>query len=108
MPFADTWNAIQRQLVLGSVIPNWTAHKGSIGEPFKIVAITSTHIDVDAPGARSVQKVPIADFEEVYQLWEEYRHAGLSRSALTPLTRYSKYIISILHWLETQSNGRLP
>jgi hypothetical protein len=108
MPFANTWSALRKNLSAGTVIPNWTVDKGALGEPFKVVAVTSTQIEVDAPGAQTRQKVPVADFEEVYNLWDGYRHKAMPRSGFSPLTRYSKYIISILHWLEGISQGRLP
>jgi hypothetical protein len=110
MAFPDTWNALQANLSAGTVIPNWTAHRGAIGDPFTITDVTDTFVLVDAPGAKTQtpQRVPRADFEEVYDRWDDYVHGGLARSKFSPLTRYSKYVISVLHWLETRTGGQLP
>src|SRR5687768_2242010 len=108
MSFADSWNTLQTKLSVGAKIPNWTAHKGEIGDAFSIASIEPDAIVVDTPGAKRLQIVPATDFEEVYELWNDYRHRKLERSAFTPLTRYSKYVISILHWLEVSCSGHLP
>lgn len=108
MAFPDTWNALQANLFNGRVIPNWTVHNGDIGEPFTVTDVSDTFMVVNTPGAKSLQRVPRTDFEKIYDRWDDYTHGGLARSAFSPLTRYSRYIISILHWLEAQTGGRLP
>ncbi len=108
MAFADTWAALQRRLQVGAVVENWTAHRGPVGEPFQIASVKPTVIGVSAPGALTPQRVRRADFEAVYELWEDYLRGTVQRSAFTPLTRYSKYVISIFHWLQGQSGGKLP
>lgn len=108
MAFPDAWNALQANLSAGTAIPNWTAHNGAIGEPFTITDVTDTFVFVDAPGSKTLQRVPRTDFEKVYDRWDDYVHGGLARSKFTPLTRYSKYIISVFHWLEARIGGRLP
>ena len=108
MAFKQTWTALQGQLRPRQVIPNWTAQRGLVGEPFEIVEMTSESIVVGPPGARDSQKVRRADFEAVYNRWPEYIAGTIPRSSFTPLTRYSKYVISILYWLHQQSGGRLP
>jgi hypothetical protein len=55
-----------------------------------------------------LQTVPRADFEAVYELWDDYTCGATARSIFTPVTRYSKYVISILHWPQERSGGRLP
>jgi hypothetical protein len=108
MAFPDTWNALQTNLIAGTVIPNWTIHSGAIGEPFTVTDVSATVVVVDAPGAETLQRVPRADFEAVYDHWDGYAHGGLPRSKLLPLTRYSKYVISIFRWLELHTGGPLP
>jgi hypothetical protein len=103
LPFNDIWAALQAALVVGATIQNWTAHNGYIGEPFEIVAINPDVVVVVAPGASTPQMVRRPDFEKVYALWDDYVRGRVTRSAFTPLTRYSKYVISILHWLEEQA-----
>ncbi|HEY7329977.1 MAG TPA: hypothetical protein VH592_20245 [Gemmataceae bacterium] len=108
MAFLDTWNALQANLRNGTVIPNWTVHNRDIGEPFTVSEVSDTFVLVDAPAAESLQRVPRADFERIYDCWNDYLHGGMARSVFSPLTRYSKYIISIFHWLEAHTAGRLP
>lgn len=103
LPFSDTWAALQATLFVGATIPNWTARKGRVGEPFEVVAITPDVIVVVAPGAATPQRVRRADFKRVHALWDDYVRGSIPRSAFTPLTRYSKYVISILHWLQENS-----
>jgi hypothetical protein len=108
MAFPDTWNALQASLTAGTSIPNWTVHSGVIADPFTIAAVTATAVVIDTPGAETPQTVPLADFQTVYDRWNDYRHGAMPRSDFTRLTRYSKYVISILYWLEGHSGGRLP
>ena len=108
MTFADTWAAFQLRLQADATIQNWTFHSGAVGESFVIEAVGQNVIVVNAPGATTPQSVRRADFESVYELWDDYVRRATPRSAFTPLTRYSKYVISILHWLQGQSGGRLP
>ena len=108
MSFSDTWNAIQSGVTPGMTIPNWTVHNDEIGEPFRITDVTSTAVVVNAPGATSAQRVSHADFAVVYERWDDYTRKAMLRSDFSPLTRHSKYVISILHWLESQNNGSLP
>lgn len=108
MPFQNAWNTLQRNLTVGTVIPNWTADNGLLGDSFSVAAVTPGHIDVDAPGAQNVQRVPLADFQLVYDLWHDYLRGAVPRREIRDSTRFSKYIISILHWLEDQAGGNLP
>ena len=108
MAFADTWSALQTRLPVGATIQNWTAHSGVVGEAFTVESVGQDAIVVNVPGAVAPQSVRRADFEAVYDLWGSYVGGATPRQALTPLTFYSKYVISILHWLQGQSGGRLP
>ena len=45
-----------------------------------------------------------ADFEKVWDVWPGYKLGKIQRQELMKLTRYSKYIISILHWLEENNS----
>lgn len=87
MAFPNTWNALQANLFKGTDIPNWTVHSGDIGEPFRIADISDTFMEVDAPGAKSLQRVPRDDFEEIYDRSDDYNRRGLARSEFSPLTR---------------------
>jgi hypothetical protein len=108
MAFSDTWTVLQASLSNGATIDNWTAHSGEVGEPFQIQSIGNDAIVVTTPGAVTPQWVRRKDFEAVYELWDGYVRGRIPRSTFTPLTRRSKYVISLLHWLQNQSESRLP
>jgi hypothetical protein len=55
MAFNDTWAAVQARLKDGLTIPNWTAHKGAVGDPFRIDDVGNDVIVVNAPGATTLQ-----------------------------------------------------
>jgi hypothetical protein len=88
MDFEKLWQRLQHELTSGTVVSNWTAAKGYLGDSFTIVAVRDDRVAVDSPGAKNVQMVPRRDFDRI------------PRYALRDLTRFSKYIISILHHLE--------
>ncbi len=102
MAFEDIWRSIQARLNEGVIIPNWTRDKGYVGEPFKIVRIKEDVVEVEPPGAKNIQKIPRQDFQKVYEIWDDYCRGKIRRSEIGGLTRFSKYIISILHWIENQ------
>ena len=108
MPFTNTWNALQTHLATGTTIPNWTASKGLLGDSFVVSAVSLNHIEVDTSGAENRQRVPVADFQTVYAMWNSYCQDETPRATVRDATRFSKYVISVLHWLEQQIGGQLP
>ena len=108
MAFAYVWDVLKANLSAGDMVPNWTALRGKIGAPFKIKEVSDTAVLVGPPGARSLQRVLRADFKVVYDRWDEYTRGKMRRADFNPVTRHSKYVISILHRLEGQLGGRLP
>ena len=108
MPFADAWNALQTHLIAGTTIPNWTVDKGLLRDSFVVSAVGPDLVEVDTPGAENRQRVPDADFQSVYAMWNGYCRGQTPRAAVRDATRFSKYVISVLHWLEQQIGGQLP
>jgi hypothetical protein len=108
MAFSNAWTALQNSLSVGTSIANWTADKGLLGDHFTVVAMDSSFIEVDTPNANNLQRVPLCDFELVYKNWVGYTAGKIPRYVLRDGTRFSKYVISILHWLELQLGGALP
>jgi len=109
MPFVNTWNYIQNNLNIGAVIDNWSKDSQYLGDRFTISNISLSKIDVDTPGAKNIQKIPQNDFEGVYNVWQQYIACTYSRDQIRDnITRYSKYIISILKWVENSNGGTLP
>ncbi len=97
-PFDGVWSEIEHRIARRTRIPNWTRDKGLFGEDFDVELSTDSLI-VCAPGADNVQRVPREDFRVVYELWSGYLSGAAPRKQVREATRYSKYIISILHWL---------
>ena len=108
MSFSNTWAALQTSLQAGTAIQNWTQAKGHVGEDFTIGKVVPEFIEINAPGASNMQRVSRTDFEAVYEEWHNYISGHTRRREIRDETRFSKYVISILHWLELQSGGVLP
>ena len=108
MPFTATWSALQQHLNPGINVPNWTADKGYLGDSFAITSLDSNYISVNTPMAQNIQTIPKDDFSVVYDLWADYCRDIVKRHEIRDATRFSKYIISIFHWLETQLQSGLP
>jgi hypothetical protein len=104
MRFEEFWLKLQSRLSKGTAIRNWTAHSNYLGDSFSVVAVHQNSVSVDAPGAKNIQVVPQADFEIVYGLWPDYLSGKVPRYVIRDRTRFSKYVISIIHHLQ-QVNG---
>lgn len=96
------WPTIRSSLRSGAAIRNWTAAKGHYGEDFVVKDVTTGYVVVAAPGAKSEQRVPQEDFEAVHRVWPQYCAGAVQRQQLRDKTRFSKYVISILHHLSRQ------
>jgi len=97
MTFADKWNQIQSDLSPGAEIKNWTTIHGYIGDSFKIYRVSPTSIIISSPGAKNLQSIPKQHFEKIHYQWGSYCQGSVQRQELRDATRFSKYIISILH-----------
>jgi hypothetical protein len=110
--FEDLWWQIQHRLrsrpapgaSAGVEIRNWTVLKGYLGDTMRVVAVHAESIEVDSPRARNIIVVPKAHFKAVWEVWPLYTNLQMQRQELTPITFFSKYIISILHWLEAEES----
>lgn len=95
--FETIWREIQRGLDVGDAIRNWTQRNGYIGDDFTIRAMGAGFVEIDSPGARNFQRVSREDFAAVYEMWDDYNAGRVPRNQVRDVTRFSKYIISILH-----------
>ena len=100
--FESIWNLLQRKLKSGTEISNWTAYRGFLGDTMKIIDIKENSIEVETPKAENIQHVPKEDFEKVWDVWRDYKIQKIKRYELRDMTRFSKYIISILKWYEEE------
>lgn len=97
MTFEETWNAIQAGLATGTKIRNWTAANGYLGDTVTISDVSSGRVVVSPPAADSEQSVSKKEFEKVHAVWAGYCSGVVQRHKIRDMTRFSKYIISILH-----------
>jgi hypothetical protein len=98
--FDTLWSHLQTNLKIGTNIKNWTDSHGYLGDTMRVSAIRGDSIVIDSPSTKNLQVVPKDDFEKVWRIWEDYKSQKVSREQLRDVTRFSKYIISILHWYE--------
>jgi hypothetical protein len=95
------WSRLTSWLSYRQHIRNWTVKNGEIGEDFEAVHAGGNYIIVYPKSALHVQRVPKNDFKVIYEKWDEYKAELIPRSYFVkgPIahTRFSKYIISIIH-----------
>lgn len=104
--FGIVWSQLQGNLKAGQTIKNWTALRGYLGDTMKITGVRGGYIEVDAPNASTTQVISKEDFEKVWEVWSDYKSGKSPRYQLRDITRFSKYIISILHWYEQEGGGK--
>ena len=95
--FGPCWARIQADLAAGDRIRNWSQHGGYLGDVFTVRAVEARAVVVDPPGAVNLQRVPREDFAAVWAHWDDYCAGEFPRHSLRDMTRFSKYVISILH-----------
>ena len=99
--FEALWHHLQRDVGGGDTIRNWTRDSGYIGGEFVILTVKAGIIEVDSPGAENLQRIPKEDFAKIYRYWEGYNAGHIRRNRIRNITRFSKYIISIFHHIES-------
>lgn len=96
-PFDVVWEQIQREIAPSDTIRNWTRDKGYLSDDFTIEAVEARFVKVNSPGAATIQHVAREEFAKVYEHWNGYNAGTVRRHELRDITRFSKYVISILH-----------
>lgn len=91
------WATIQQSMRPGTTVRKWSAKKGFLDGSFTVTAVTPASVTVDSPGAKNLQTVPKADFEKVLVIWDRYLAGTVQRIDLRETTRYSTYVIGIIH-----------
>ena len=95
--FEGMWARIQREIAPGDTIRNWSRYRGYRGKDFTIHGVGARFVEIDSPGAKSIQHIPRMDFARVHEHWDAYNAGVFARSKLRDITRFSTYVISILH-----------
>ncbi len=99
--FTETWHRIRKGLRTGLSVRNWTRAGGYLGDRMTIESVDDSSVTVIAPRAGNPQVIPREEFEKVWHVWQSYKAGQTPRNEIRDVTRFSKYIISILHTLET-------
>ena len=95
--FEAVWEEIQRTIAPRDTIRNWSQHSGYRGNDFTIHAVNDAFVDIDSPGAANIQHIDREHFARVHEHWNAYNVGVYARSRLRDITRFSTYVISILH-----------
>jgi hypothetical protein len=99
LTFEGVWADLRYRLKPRTIVRNWSILKGDTGGEFKIDHVDGGSITV-IPEKRRPRSISKADFERVYRVWSAYKAGSISRTALTPISQNSTYILSLFHWLE--------
>jgi hypothetical protein len=108
MTFAAVWRRLQQVLQPGLEIPNWTIDHGLLGDSFTVAQVAPSYIEFTSPDALGILHVPASDFERVHARWLAYKAKEVRRSEIRDVTRFSKYILSTLHWLDVHTPQGVP
>lgn len=100
MTLEEMWNELKGRIAPDSQIQTWTADKGYGEDKFIVVAVKGGFVHVVSPGEERAQKIPDQDFVAVLGLWNDYVDGKIKREQIHDRTRFSKYVVSILHALE--------
>jgi len=100
MTLDQIWNELKARIAKKTEIPTWSADEGYLGERFIVVAVKDGHVHVAEAGAQKADKIPDGDFIKVLGLWGDYAEGKIKFAAVEKLTKFPKYVISILRSLE--------
>jgi hypothetical protein len=74
--------------------------KGYLGDTMKVAQIDEDEIVVQSPKAKNLLHVFRDEFEKIWEIWPTYKARRMQRRDVCDMTFHSKYILSILHWME--------
>jgi hypothetical protein len=100
LDFNQIWVGIVNNLKPGTIIPNWTNLKGYLGDEMKVVEVKEDKLVIQAPKARKLIPVTREEFALIWPVWQGYKDGQVGRRQICDMTFFSKYVISILHWME--------
>jgi hypothetical protein len=100
MQLEEIWAELKRRLPKNREIRSWSAATGFLGDSFTVIGPKTGHVLIKSAYDINPQQIPDQDFVMVLGQWSDYVEGKLSRADIQARTKYSKYIISILHSLE--------
>ena len=101
MSFEELWERLQQNLAVGTKVQHWSVFRGDLEGEFEITSVKRDSIQVSSTS----QPVPKRDFRAVAEVWDNYCAGDVPRFEIRDLTRFSTYIISILHWQEQNASS---
>lgn len=100
--FDVVWEILQTSLKPGAEIRNWNTYNGYFGDNLTINTIDPNQISVDPPRVWDTQVILKEGFENIWNVWGDYKKLRLNHHEMKKLTVFFKYIISIFRWYETE------
>lgn len=77
-------------------VPYWSKAGRTRAGRFKVLGIRGNYVLVE-PETGDIQSIPLKDFLMILSLWKDYIKGVVKRHELRNKTRFSSYIISIIH-----------
>jgi hypothetical protein len=96
--FGEFWKDLNRRLEERVKIQAWTADCGPLGDSFQAFR-HGPFLVADTPDARLLSELPQSHVERVWSHWHQY----LKGEWLQEESAVSEFIISLVHWLESES-----
>ncbi|RLE86831.1 MAG: hypothetical protein DRJ49_07290 [Thermoprotei archaeon] len=93
----EFWYKILSCLKPGDRVKYWSVAGRVRGSYFIVKRVALEYITVEAESTRAEQTIPKRDFLAVYEKWEGYLKGHIKRYELRDITRFSSYIIGIIH-----------
>lgn len=97
---SEIWSKILECLQDKHVIKYWSKAGRTIGDSFTVEEVGPNYVVVVAESTGTQQRIPRSDFLKVIRVWEAYLAGRVKRHEIRDITRFSSYIISILHACE--------
>lgn len=100
LTFEGFWKICQERLNVGDVIPNWSVSGRIQIAKFKIVEITENGIGYDSPNAEYTQNVSKNEFQQIFNVWDDYEKGSIPRHELREMNKKTTYIIATIKYVE--------
>lgn len=104
--FENFWKLVQESLVPKQTIQNWSNANGYLGNEFAIHSIDSNGITVLTIEENRERHIEKSEFQQIFQLWDEYCKGNIKRYELRNININTTYIISIIHFVENKGNEK--
>ena len=100
MTLDQIWKELRGRVAKLAEVQTWTVADGYLGDRFIVVGVKDDTVQVAEPGAQRAEKIPDADFIAVLSVWDTYANGKAKPGTIEKLTKFPKYVTSILRALE--------